>query len=596
MKRPLVVFTMGLLAAAAGAAALRLPRLDVRPMHGDEANQAVKAGLLLETGVYRYDPHEHHGPTLYFLTLPSLWLAKAKTFAETTEFDFRVVPVLFGIGLVLLVALVADGIGRPAAVCAAALTALSPAMVFYSRYYVQEMLLVFFTFGVIVSAWRYVRTERVAWLLAAGAFAGLMAATKETWVVAAAALAAALVAAMVWRRLADRQAAPLRPLLGGWRMVDALLVAALVAAVLFSSFFTNARGPLDAVLTYGNYLNKAGLNCAWNWLLQVLTYGNYLNKAGGAGLHDNPWHFYLGLLACSRLETGATSGPWWSEGLVLGLALVGIAAAFAKRGLDAEHVPLARFLALYTIILTVLYALIPYKTPWCALGFLHGMILMAGVGAVALVRWAPAWPVKGIACVVLAALAAQLGWQAYRAGYVFAADQRNPYVYAHTATGVLDLAKCVEEAAGVSPKGREMIVKVITAENYWPLPWYLRHFNPDHVGWYHEVPDDPEADVIIVGTELEEEVDAQLFAIHEARREAAYRRAGGRYNRLLDPTPPLLRESLRLWAAEAYNKQCLFKLRPQVWLRVYVAEDLWNALVKRWSEPKPPPPAAAHAG
>jgi len=539
MKRPLVVFTIGLLAAAAGAAALRLPRLDVRPMHGDEANQAVKAGLLLETGVYRYDPHEHHGPTLYFLTLPSLWLAKAKTFAETTEFDFRIVPVLFGIGLVLLVALVADGIGRPAAVCAAALTGLSPAMVFYSRYYVQEMLLVFFTFGVIASAWRYVRTERVAWLLAAGALAGLMAATKETWVVAAAALAAALVAAMVWRRLADRQAAPLRPLLGGWRMVDALLVAALVAAVLFSSFFTNARGPLDAVLTYGNYLNKAG----------------------GAGLHDNPWHFYLGLLACSRLETGATSGPWWSEALILGLALVGIAAAFAKRGIDTEHVPLARFLALYTIILTILYALIPYKTPWCALGFLHGMILMAGVGAVALVRWAPARPVKGVACVVLAALAAQLGWQAYRASYVFAADQRNPYVYAHTATGVLDLAKCVEDAAAVSPKGHEMIVKVIMAENYWPLPWYLRHFNPDHVGWYHEVPDDPEADVIIVGTELEEEVDAQLF----------------------------------FWAAEAYNKQCLFKLRPQVWLRVYVAEDLWNALVKRWSEPKPPP-AAAHAG
>jgi uncharacterized protein (TIGR03663 family) len=364
MKRPRVVFTMGLLAAAAGAAALRLPRLDVRPMHGDEANQAVKAGMLLETGVYRYDPREHHGPTLYFLTLPALALAKAKTFAETTECDFRIVPVLFGIGLVLLAALVADGIGRPAAVCAAALTALSPAMVFYSRYYVQEMLLVFFTFGVIASAWRYVRTQRVTWLLAAGAFAGLMAATKETWVVAAAALAAALVAAMVWRRLADRQAVPLRPLVGGWRMVDALLVAALVAAVLFSSFFTNARGPLDAVLTYGSYLNKAG----------------------GAGLHDNPWHFYLGLLACSRLETGATSGPWWSEGLVLGLALVGIAAAFAKRGIAAEHVPLARFLALYTIILTVLYALIPYKTPWCALGFLHGMVLMAGVGAVALVR------------------------------------------------------------------------------------------------------------------------------------------------------------------------------------------------------------------
>jgi len=565
MKRPLVVFAMCLLAAAAGAAALRLPRLDIRPMHGDEANQAVKAGLLLETGVYRYDPHEHHGPTLYFLTLPSAAVAKARTFAETTEFDLRLVPVLFGIGLVLLAGLIGDGIGRPAAAGAAALTALSPAMVFYSRYYIQEMLLVFFTCGVIGCAWRYVRTRRVAWLLAAGALAGLMAATKETWVVTAAAMVAALVAVIVGMRWEDRQAAPLRPYLGGWRLVDGILVAALVAVILFSAFFTNARGPLDAILTYGNYVTKAG----------------------GPGLHDNPWHFYLGLLTYSRLSTGATSGPWWSEGLILGLALVGMAAAFAKRGIAAEHVPLARFLALYTIILTILYALIPYKTPWCALGFLHGMILMAGVGAVAIVRWAPTRPLKTMVCLLLAALAAHLGWQAYRASFEFPADQRNPYVYAHTLPDVLNLVRCVEDVAAVSPQGHDMIVKVITRENYWPLPWYLRHFKADHVGYYHEVPDDPEADVIIVGDEVREQVDAQLRAIHEARVQAAYRRVGGRYNPLLDPTPPLLRETIDRWMADAYNKQSLFALRPQVFLRVYVADDLWNAFMKRRAKEPP---------
>ena len=61
------------LALAAGLA-LRLARLDVRPMHHDEANQAVKFGALLERGEYRYDAHDHHGPTLYYLTLPVAWL------------------------------------------------------------------------------------------------------------------------------------------------------------------------------------------------------------------------------------------------------------------------------------------------------------------------------------------------------------------------------------------------------------------------------------------------------------------------------------------------------------------------------------------
>ena len=61
-----------MLALACGALAVRLPRLDLRPMHCDEANQAMRAGLLLETGRYHYDPQEHHGPSLYFAALPSL--------------------------------------------------------------------------------------------------------------------------------------------------------------------------------------------------------------------------------------------------------------------------------------------------------------------------------------------------------------------------------------------------------------------------------------------------------------------------------------------------------------------------------------------
>jgi uncharacterized protein (TIGR03663 family) len=535
MKRPLVVFAI-LLAVAAGASALRLPRLAIRPMHGDEANQAVKAGILLETGVYRYDPRDHHGPTLYFLTLPSVWLSRARTFGETTEVTYRIVPALFGIGLVVLVWLIADGIGRAAAVCAAVLTAISPAMVFYSRYYIQEMLLVFFTFVVIASGWRYARTRRRGWLLAAGAFAGLMFATKETWVVAAAAMVVALAATLLWGRWVCRETVSLRPFLGGWRLVDGILAAGVVAVVLLSSFFTNARGPLDSVLAYGLYLTRAG----------------------GAGLHDNPGCFYLGMLADSRTVTGAAAGPWWSEGLILGLAAVGVVAALVRRGIGEEHVPLARFLAFYTVILTALYSMIPYKTPWCALGFLHGMVLMAGIGAVAVVRWFSTRRLcQGLVCLVLAALAAQLGWQAYRASFRFPADQRNPYVYAHTSPDALNLAQCVEDLAAVSPKGHEMIVKVITAENYWPLPWYLRRFNTDHVGYYRGMPDDPEADVMIVGVEVQDRIEGWL---------------AGRYGER---------------AAEVYNRQSLFALRPQVFMRVYVAQDLWNALMACRCAPKP---------
>jgi len=190
MNRPGLLLAVCIVAVAAAALAVRAPRLDLRPMHCDEAVQAVNCGKLFDAevradyGNWRYDPEEFHGPTLNWLTLPALWLKGTHSFAQSSEADYRIVPVVFGAGLVLLLLLVADGLGRPAAIIAAVLTAVSPAMVFYSRYYIHEMLLVFFTFATLGCAWRYVRSGSLGWALAAGASLGLMHATKETWVLA----------------------------------------------------------------------------------------------------------------------------------------------------------------------------------------------------------------------------------------------------------------------------------------------------------------------------------------------------------------------------------------------------------------------------
>ena len=173
-----------ILAATIVAIALRLPRLEQRPMHGDEAVHADKFGELLERGVYVYNPEEYHGPTLNYLTLIPAWLCSQKTYAQVTEFTLRVVPVFFGVLLVLLVSLVVDGLGGWASVCAAILTAISPAMVFYSRYYIQEMLLVCFTLGAIAFGYRFAQRRRLVWAVLAGICLGLMHATKETCVIA----------------------------------------------------------------------------------------------------------------------------------------------------------------------------------------------------------------------------------------------------------------------------------------------------------------------------------------------------------------------------------------------------------------------------
>ena len=137
------------------ALALRLPGLAERPMHGDEAVHAYKFNELRQSGVYRYDPEEYHGPTLYYLTLPVVWLSGAQDFAHTTEVTYRLVPALLGMLLVPLLWLLRRRWSARALVVTAILTASSPALVFYSRYYIQETLLVFFTFVVLVAGWRF---------------------------------------------------------------------------------------------------------------------------------------------------------------------------------------------------------------------------------------------------------------------------------------------------------------------------------------------------------------------------------------------------------------------------------------------------------
>ena len=152
---PLAVFGGVVLAALALALAFRLARTDLRPMHHDEANQAVKFGELLETGDYRYDRHDHHGPTLYYLTLPVAWLRGQHTLASLDERTLRAVPAVFGAGLLLLFLPLVRGFGRPAIAAAALLAAVSPALTFYSRFYIQESILAFFTMACLVALGRY---------------------------------------------------------------------------------------------------------------------------------------------------------------------------------------------------------------------------------------------------------------------------------------------------------------------------------------------------------------------------------------------------------------------------------------------------------
>src|SRR5438067_5782054 len=134
MTQGRVGFVAAILLALGVALLLRLPNLGARPMHGDEAVHAFKFAELRERGVYRYDPNEYHGPTLYYAALPVVLLDSRHSFADTTEADYRLATALIGAALIPLFCLLRDGLGRRATLAAALFGAITPAFVFYSRY------------------------------------------------------------------------------------------------------------------------------------------------------------------------------------------------------------------------------------------------------------------------------------------------------------------------------------------------------------------------------------------------------------------------------------------------------------------------------
>ena len=495
--------------ALTAALALRGARLDVRPMHHDEANQALKFGDLLERGEYRYDARDHHGPTLYYLTLPSAWLGGRHTLASLDEVTLRRVPVVFGAATILLLPLLAPGIGRTAMSVAAILMALSPAMVFYSRMFIQEAIFACFTLAFVAALGRIATNGGRGWWIAAGAAAGLAFATKETSVIV---LPAAVVAcAIAWWSLG-----PERPRIaeGRWRTpaLSGLAVMAFVAAVFYSSFFTFPGGILEPFRGAGTYMAR-GVDPA---------------------SHAHPWQYYLRLLTYT-----SSGGVKWSEGVVVLLAVIGAVAAWRPRHHAAPEATFwGRYLACDVAIAGAIFSAIPYKTPWNLVPFYAVAFALAGVGFAAVFDAGRSRTIRGALAIALAVGSLQLGRQAWRAAVTYAADPRNPYVYAQTVPDAVRMATRIRGLSALNADGARMQVSVIAPPyEQWPLPWYLRTM--PNVGYWAS-PGDPlalQAPVIVSSMEHTSTLDSAL---------------GDRY------------------VSEMYG------LRPDVLLALYTERGLWD--------------------
>ncbi|QQS32027.1 MAG: glycosyltransferase family 39 protein [Acidobacteriota bacterium] len=145
------------------SALLRFVMLAIKPLHHDEGVNGFFLTNLVRDGAYRYDPSNYHGPTLYYLSLPFVKLFGLETV------PIRVSVAIFGVLCVVLVFYLRRYLGDLGTLFAALFMALSPGLVYISRYFIHEIFFIFLAMGIAVAIVLYIEGKKagpgaVAWM------------------------------------------------------------------------------------------------------------------------------------------------------------------------------------------------------------------------------------------------------------------------------------------------------------------------------------------------------------------------------------------------------------------------------------------------
>lgn len=132
--------------------------LGTRAMSHDESLHALYSYYLYVNGNYDHNPMMH-GPFLFHANALIYFL-----FGDN-DFTARIVPALFGIGVLAMIYALRPYLGRTGAIAAAILVLISPSLLFHSRYIRNDIYIAFDTLVWIFGAFRYLDTRKLRYLV-----------------------------------------------------------------------------------------------------------------------------------------------------------------------------------------------------------------------------------------------------------------------------------------------------------------------------------------------------------------------------------------------------------------------------------------------
>lgn len=456
--------------------------LGVRPPHHDEAVNGWFVDGIFSRGYYQYDPSNYHGPLFFYFLAFFEWV-----FGRSIE-ALRLTPLLFGALVTGTPWLFRRWLGSFGTWTAMFFLAVSPAMVFYSRYAIHELMFAFFCI-LYFYFWAVLRTDGFKWqsVWGLGLSLGAMASLKENFII----FVVSLGIAEVMTRVADQSFRP-RPAFQE------------LAAILKRRNFWQGVGVVFAATLAIVWVTYSALGRDSNGFVNFFRAFAFWAETGDKGNgHQKPFYYWLSLMG---------QYEW--------MALAGLVLA----PFSLARVPsVIRLLSVVSVGVWLAYSIVNYKTPWCVLSFYWGLILIAAY-------WIDVWVSKkrpkkqseGFKRWVVAALMIGFSfsfWQGYQAAYAAPDQDGHPYIYGQTYRDLMVPLRAMLEEADANPEllksRRIQVVSTFT----WPLPYILGPYK--QTGFYGEsnAPQVLDADYILMDVSLEPKIAPRIAQVAQYDRQ-----------------------------------------------------------------------------
>jgi uncharacterized protein (TIGR03663 family) len=454
----LFVFSIALL--------LRFWQLDLKLLHHDEAIHSWFSYELLTTGAWVYDP-SYHGPFLYYVTAGMFYV-----FGDS-DLVARILPSLFGALLIPLAYCIyrIGYIDKKQTLFAAILLAVSPDMVYFSRFLRHDIFMLFFTFLLLVAILYYFEYGKTRYaIIAAVAMAGGLCCKEEMPIIIL--IFASFFIYAVWRGNFK--------LPKDWKY-DCILGVFIVFAIM-SVMYSAFGFHIETLIGQNFALNTTG----WYKAVEHWTAMHNQQRLGG------PWFYYIPLFLLYELPIFILgiigTLQFLIKGFDVSLLLRRLRNHIKYRGSEMPTSELAnlslmqlktpkpeysksdyffRFCIYWMILIMAFYAIVGEKVPWLIIPQLLPMCFIA----VYKLNWQK-MAVIFSGCIFLILMTWHVAF--------IPADINEPIVQVQNSEDLRDVMRLIDASDHV----------VVASKNYWPLPWYYRGDRWNKIKFYGDLTDE----------------------------------------------------------------------------------------------------------